>query len=160
MVLRERALSNLLDEIGDSLVVCGLGKLGRELFELREKRGEPNDDLITAGSMGCVVGVALGVAMNTKKKVYCLTGDGALLMKLGSLATVAKHHPKNLHIIVFDNGSHDSTGGQPTNFKYVKDFVSEHCRIIKIKRGARKNLGRPDISPEQIAKNFYDKVCS
>ena len=156
---REKVLNKILDKIDSKdLVICSLGKMSRELFELRKKRGEPNDDFLVMGSMGASVGIGLGVALNTKKKVYVLTGDGALLMKLGSLATVLKYKPKNLEIIVLNNYAHDSTGGQPTAFKEVEDFVKKHCRIINVEKGARKNLGRPDISCKEIRDNFMRKV--
>ena len=69
---REQLLTSLLDEIKDGLIVCSLGKMSRELFELRKQRGEPNDDFYMMGSMGCAIAIGLGVALNTKKKVYVL----------------------------------------------------------------------------------------
>lgn len=154
---REQAIYNLLDEIGDGLVISSTGRISRELFELREKRGEPTTDFYMAGSMGCAVPIGLGVALNTKKQVFILTGDGALLMKFGSLATVLEHKLDNLHIIVLNNNCHDSTGGQATAFLKIKDFVSKHCRVIDIDKGTRQDLGRPSISPLEIKNNFMGK---
>ena len=155
---REQEILNLLNRISEEdLVITSNGKIGRELFEARKKRKEPNDDFIMAGSMGGAIGIGYGVALNTDKHVYVLTGDGALLMKLGSLATIGEKLD-NLHIVVFNNESYDSTGGQPTDFKEVKWFVKQYCQVIDVEKGAREDLGRPDITPEQIAKNFYEKV--
>ena len=151
---REQTIYNLLNEIGDGLIVSSTGKMSRELFELRQKRGEPTNDFYMTGSMGCAVPIGLGIALNTKKQVYVLTGDGALLMKLGSLATVLEHKPDNLHIIVLNNNCHDSTGGQATAFLRVQDFVVRHCRVIDIEEGTRSDLGRPTISPQEIKNNF------
>jgi len=155
---RELAIENLLDEIGDGLIVSSTGKISRELFDLRKKRGEPTNDFYMMGSMGCAVGIGLGLALNTKRNVYVLTGDGALLMHLGSLATVAKYNLPNLKIIVLNNGCHDSTGGQPTNFEQVRDFVGKHCTIIDVEKGSRSDLGRPDNTPEEIVSNFMKRL--
>lgn len=156
---REQAIENFLKKIEpEDLVISSNGKISRELYELRVKRGEPAHDFYMIGSMGCAVAIGLGVALNTKKKVFVLTGDGALLMKLGSLATVAKHNTDNLHIVVLNNDCHDSTGGQPTNFEQVRDFVGKHCEIIDVEKGCRSDLGRVLLSPEQIKDNFMKKV--
>jgi len=153
----KQALSSLLGEIGNGLIVCSNGKMGRVLWALRKERNEPNDDLILQGSMGASVSVGLGMALNTDKQVYVLTGDGALLMKLGSLATVAKFKLENLHIIVLNNGANESTGGQPTAFEEVRDFVSKYCKIIDIEKGYE-DLDRPDVSCQQIKNNFVGKI--
>jgi len=156
---RENAISNLLNEYKDALIVSSTGKISRELFELRKKRKERTNDFYMQGSMGCAIPIALGLALNCpSKKVLCLTGDGAVLMKLGSLATVLKHKPDNLEIIVLNNNSHESTGGQPTNFDKVKFFVKQVCRIIEVEPKSRKDLGRPNISCKQITRNFRKNV--
>ena len=156
---RKSAMSKLLDDIGDGLVICGLGKMGRELFELRQERGEPNNDFIAMGSMGCALGIGLGVALSRpSRKVYVLTGDGALLMKLGSIATALRYKPENLEVIVLQNNLHDSTGGQRNNFEYIEDWVERHCRVIKVKPGANQNLGRPNITPQEMVKRFRGQI--
>lgn len=154
---REQALENLLNELPkEALIVTCNGKLGRELFELRVKRNEPNDDFIMVGSMGCAVAIGLGVALNTKKMVYVLTGDGNLIMKFGSVFTTLKYKPENFKIIVLDNGQHESTGGQPTASEYLP--LCDYMRLISIEPGSRADLGRPTISPKEIKKNFMRKV--
>jgi phosphonopyruvate decarboxylase len=139
------------------------------------------------GSMGCAAGFGLGVARaRPERPVIVLDGDGALLMKLGSLATAGSLAPGNFHHVVFDNGAHDSTGGQPTPSPAV-DFalaalacgyrhaqtVSEPAQIaaalerqlelpgptllrVVIKTGARKDLGRPDLEPRDV----YQRFCA
>ena len=159
---REEAIQDLLETTikSEDLVVVSLGKMGRELFELRKQRKEPTDDFYCMGAMGCVIGVALGVAMNTDKKVFLLVGDGASLMQLGSFTTILENRPRNLFIIILNNDSHDSTGGQPTNFAQVRNWLQTFCSIIDVSKGARDDLGRPDITPEQIVSNFNAKVLS
>ena len=160
-MLREQTIENFLKRIQpQDLVISSNGKLSRELYELRLKRGEPTNDFYMLGSMGCAVSIGLGVALNTKKQVFVLTGDGALLMKLGSLATIAKYKPENLHIIVLNNDCHNTTGGQPTNFKEVRSFVESICEVIDVEKGTRDNLGRVNMTPEQIKDAFMAKVRS
>lgn len=153
----KQALNSLLEEIDDGLIICSNGKMGRVLWTLRKERNEPNEDLILQGSMGASISVGLGIAFNTDKQVYVLIGDGALLMKLGSLATVIKNGFKNLHIIVVNNGVNESTGGQPTSFEKIRDFVSKYCRVIDVEKGYE-DLSRPDVSCQQIKNNFIVKV--
>lgn len=76
------------------------------------------------------MGVGLGIALNTKKQVYVLIGDGAFVMKMGFMATFRKYAPKNLHIIVLNNGKHASCGGQETAFNFIKHKVP--FQIIEI----------------------------
>jgi thiamine pyrophosphate-dependent acetolactate synthase large subunit-like protein len=68
------------------------------------------------GSMGLASSIGLGLALqNPKKMIYVFDGDGNILMNLGSLTTISKLKPKNFIHIIFDNSSHESTGGQPTS---------------------------------------------
>lgn len=163
MATRESSLDLILNITPkDALVVACNGKLGRELWELRKQRGESTDDFIMVGAMGCALPLALGLAMNTKKKVVCLLGDGNFLMKLGTLATLKKYNPKNLMVYILNNNAHDSTGGQATAFNDLKRHIpwNVNLRVIDVEKGAREDLGRPTASPAEITKNFYDKVHS
>lgn len=161
MSSRESTINLILDTIPkDALVIACNGKIGRELWELRDKRGEPHDDFILAGAMGCSLAVALGVAMNTKKKVYLLIGDGNFLMKMGTLATYRKMMPRNLFIYLINNGAHDSTGGQPTAFEAIRANLplNLYLRVVDVELGARADLGRPTISAKEITDRFMAKV--
>jgi phosphonopyruvate decarboxylase len=119
---REDALAALVPLIGDdAIVVSTTGMLSRELFELRADAGRSGDrDLLTVGGMGHASSIALGVALHeSDREVWCLDGDGALLMHLGAVATIAEHGPANFHHVVFNNGVHDSVGGQSTSIGVV-----------------------------------------
>lgn len=160
MATREDTLNLILDTIKpEDLVIACNGKLGRELYELRAKREEPNNDFILFGAMGCALGVALGVAKNTTKKVYCLLGDGNFLMKMGTLATYMDLYPKNLFVYILDNGCHDSTGGQPTAFGSVRRILPSmyNFRIVQISPGTKEGLGRPRHTAPEITRNFMKK---
>ena len=115
---REGALKLVVDSLGEKDVVIGTtGMLSRELFEYRValKHGHEKD-FLTVGSMGHASSIALGIALEKpNRKVYCLDGDGAMLMHMGATATVAHVEQKNFKHVLINNGAHDSVGGQPTN---------------------------------------------
>jgi len=178
---REQALAVILRQLdADAVVVSTTGKTSREVFEIRKKLNHSGQtDFLTVGSMGHAAQIALGLAANTQKKVYCLDGDGAVLMHMGSLAIIGQSKAKNLHHIILNNGAHDSVGGQPTvgfalDFKaialacgYKKAYsittaeeLQEHVAAltqdegptlteIKMNKGARKDLGRPTSTPKE-----------
>jgi len=166
-------------------VICTTGKLSRELHELDDTDFSKPNRFYMVGSMGCAAGFGLGVAMaQPERPVIVLDGDGALLMKLGSLATIGSTAPANYHHVVFDNGAHDSTGGQPTpspavdfavaalacGYRHAETvsgrdaFVDALERQVKLEgptllrmiihTGARKDLGRPKLSPRDAYLRF------
>jgi phosphonopyruvate decarboxylase len=119
---REEALVAMADAVGpDAIIVSTTGMLSRELFEYREREGLPaGRDFLTVGGMGHACSIALGVAMREpEREVWCFDGDGAFLMHLGSLAVIADHAPPSYFHVVFNNGVHDSVGGQPTSIGAV-----------------------------------------
>lgn len=84
---RERALEMLLDDTGDAAIVATTGKASRELYELRERRGEGHGhDFLTVGSMGHASSIALGIALQrADARIYIVDGDGAALMHMGGV---------------------------------------------------------------------------
>jgi len=173
----EKFLSLVDDQTG---VIATTGKSGRELFTLSDRKQQ----LYQVGSMGGATGMALGVALNSKKKIAVVDGDGAALMKLGTFATVGAYAPKNLIHVLLDNGVHDSTGGQPTVSAHV-DFagVAQACGYaqsytcddvegfgrawhemqgaqgpvllhMRIAPGSMAKLGRPTVKPADVARRF------
>ncbi len=114
---REQAIEIIINELIDSnIVVSTTGKTSRELFEIREAKGQPhNADFLTVGSMGHANQIALGIAIaKPQRTVLCIDGDGALLMHMGSLAINGAAKAENLIHIVINNGAHESVGSQPT----------------------------------------------
>ena len=113
---REAAIEEILAAIEpEAIVVSTTGKISRELYEVRGRRGEPVRDFLTVGSMGHANQIALGIALQKPNRpVYCIDGDGATLMHLGGLATVSWTAPKNFKHIVLNNLAHESVGGQPS----------------------------------------------
>ena len=184
---RETAVKIVVDALGaDDIVVSTTGKTSRELFEYREELGqEHQNDFLTVGSMGHASQIALGIALSKPDKIiYCFDGDGATLMHAGSLGVIGDLAPKNYKHIIFNNGAHDSVGGQPTvahnidlqaialGFNYKEVFLSDNKKNliktceefknadgpvlleIKINKGARKDLGRPTSTPIENKDNL------
>ena len=165
----------------ETAVVATTGKTGRELFTLEDRPQQ----LYQVGSMGCASAMGLGIALNSNRPVLVLDGDGAALMKLGTMATIGAHAPGNLIHVLLDNGMHDSTGGQATVSPNV-DFaavaqacgypVAYCCDSAKgfaqaletaltrgprpvlihalIAPGSLAELGRPTVSPRDVARRF------
>jgi phosphonopyruvate decarboxylase len=195
VLTREQALTALLPIMNRGLdagasedaaaVVGTTGKLSRELYELDDREGDKKNRFYMVGSMGCAAGFGFGIARaRPERKVLVLDGDGALLMKLGSLATIGFCAPENYHQVTFDNGAHESTGGQPTpspavdfalaalacGYKHAEtvsepdaltDAVQRHLAMpgptllrVVIKTGARGELGRPKLSPRACYERF------
>jgi phosphonopyruvate decarboxylase len=115
---REGAVKLIIDVLEDKdIVVSTTGKTSREVFEQRVALEQSHErDFLTVGAMGHTSSIAVGIALEKKdRNVYCLDGDGSVLMHMGSLAINGQmDHLDNLKHIVLNNGAHDSVGGQPT----------------------------------------------
>ncbi len=115
-MIRKEAIGIISKKIGNQSIVAANGFISRDLFEINDK----NSNFYMIGSMGLASSIGLGLALkNPKKRFFIFDGDGNVLMNLGSLATIGATEPKNLVHIVFDNSSHESTGGQPTISKKI-----------------------------------------
>ncbi len=114
---REDAIQIVVDKLReDDIIVATTGMISRELFEYREAKHQGHaHDFLTVGSMGHASQIALGIALQKpERRIVVFDGDGALLMHMGGMAIIGDYAPKNLVHIVFNNGAHDSVGGQPT----------------------------------------------
>ena len=184
---REDAIKLIVDRLElKDIVISTTGKTSRELFEYRKELGQEHEkDFLTVGSMGHTSKIALGIALSKPdRQVYCFDGDGAVIMHMGSLAIIGSRNPKNFKHIIFNNGAHDSVGGQPTvgfdidflgiakscGYKLVLRAETKNeikgkidilrlsdgpCLLeIRISKGARGNLGRPNITPKENKENF------
>ena len=105
----------------DEAVIGGIGNANFDLWA----SGQRPQNFYMLGSMGLTIPIALGVAIaQPRRHVIALEGDGSLLMQLGCLATVAERSPKNLTIVVWDNGIYQITGSQPTASAAAADLVA------------------------------------
>ena len=123
-MIRKEAMEIAIKEIGKQPIISANGYISRDLFELKEK----NTNFYMIGSMGLASSIGLGVALKKpRKRIFIFDGDGNILMNLGSLTTIGTLKPKNLVHVIFDNNSHESTGGQPTNSNKIQ--ISELAKI-------------------------------
>ncbi|MGC5011109.1 phosphonopyruvate decarboxylase [Streptosporangium sp. DT93] len=182
---RAAALEHLLGVLPDTAaVVSTTGKTSRELHTLADRP----QHFYMVGAMGSAAAVGLGVARHADRPVVVVDGDGAALMRLGTLATVAAHPTPNLTHVLLDNGVHDSTGGQRSLASQV-DFpaMAAACGYaqvhdcddlvgfvdalkaaqadggpafvyLRIRPGSMSGLGRPDVHPSDVARRFRDFV--
>lgn len=187
-MLREEIIRHIVAVSGEDPIVSTTGKASRELFEIREANQQSHKyDFLTVGSMGHSSSIALGVAINKPNtKVWCVDGDGAVLMHMGSMAVIGANAPKNFVHVVINNAAHETVGGQPTvagkidliaiakacgyahvvsvdNFADLDEALhtakqAKELMLIEVKCsiGAREDLGRPTTTALQNKINFVD----
>lgn len=187
-MIREDIIKHIVEVSEQDPIICTTGKASRELFEIREAKRQGHEfDFLTVGSMGHSSSIALGIALNKpNKKIWCIDGDGAMLMHLGAMAVIGANAPLNFVHIVINNGAHETVGGMPTvaatmnivdvakacgykNAVSVDNFdeldrellnareLNELCLIeVKCSIGARENLGRPTTTAIDNKKRFME----
>ena len=185
---REEIIRHIIQVSGEDPVVSTTGKASRELFELREAFGQSHKyDFLTVGSMGHSSSIALGIAaQKPDTKIWCIDGDGAVLMHMGAMAVLGSEHPGNMIHIVINNGAHETVGGMPTvaagvdlpavakacgypfavsvdSFESLdselKAAKARHAlTLIEVKCGigARDDLGRPTTPAKENKENFME----
>lgn len=179
---REEAIQTVVASMdGKDIIVSTTGMISRELFEYRTGKGEGHErDFLTVGSMGHASQIALGIALEQPdRRIWCFDGDGAVIMHMGGMAIIAEKAPKNFVHVVFNNGAHDSVGGQPTvgldidlcavakavgyraafsvdnqeellaMLGQIKELDGPVFLQVCVKKGNRKDLGRPTTSPNE-----------
>lgn len=126
---REDIIRHIVEHTGNAPIVSTTGKASRELFEIREARGEGHEkDFLTVGSMGHASSIALGIALQKPdKKIWIIDGDGAALMHMGAMAVIGANAPKNIVHIIINNGAHETVGGMPT--------VASRIDLVTIAKG-------------------------
>jgi phosphonopyruvate decarboxylase len=164
-----------------SVIIGSTGHISRELYEYRVRQGRwHSQDFLTIGSMGHGSQIALGIAMaQPERTVYCLDGDGAVLMHMGTMSLIGQSGCRNFRHIILNNGAHGSVGGQPTvsfsvsfkgialacGYEYVQSVNSmEELKNaldvmnetkgpvfleVRVSAKERLNLGRPTTSPSE-----------
>ena len=189
-MVREEIIRHIVSVSGEDPIVSTTGKASRELFEIREANKQSHKyDFLTVGSMGHSSSIALGVAINKQdKKIWCIDGDGALLMHMGSMAVLGANKPKNMVHIVINNSAHETVGGMPTvagqidivgvakacgypNAVCVDSFEALDAELAKAKSanelslieikcsiGARDDLGRPTTTALENKQNFMENL--
>ncbi len=183
---REKVIAQIIERCkGDEIIVCTTGKIGREFYEQNYKAGgKISKYFLSVGAMGHANHIALGLKLNADSRVIMLDGDGALLMHMGALPTIARYAGVDFMHIIINNGGHESVGGQPTgafkidfsmlgescgykktveigNGKELKDWLATSFReskssLVEIRTSlaSRNDLGRPSGTPEEWKNNF------
>lgn len=189
---REEIIQHIVKASGEDPIVSTTGKASRELFETRVANGQSHKyDFLTVGSMGHSSSIALGIAINKPEThVWCVDGDGSVLMHMGSMAVMGANKPKNLIHVVINNGAHETVGGMPTvagsidmvavakacGYPYAvcadsfEDLDRELETVkkrnelsfieVKCSIGAREDLGRPTTTALENKNNFMEYVLS
>ena len=187
-MLRETIIQHIVKVSGEDPIISTTGKASRELFEVREANGQNHKyDFLTVGSMGHSSSIALGIALNKPNtKIWCVDGDGAVLMHMGAMAVIGNNRPNNMIHIVINNEAHETVGGMPTvaggidmvtiakscGYPYAvsvstsKSLDSEleaakkrnMLSFIEVKSaiGARDDLGRPTTTSLENKQNFME----
>lgn len=185
LISREEAIKVILGEIKDNTpIISTTGKISREIYKINDRK----NNFYMVGSMGCASSIAFGFYQNKQEKIVVLDGDGAVLMKMGTLAMIGAYQPiKFLHICL-DNETYESTGGQTTvaskielskvsmatNYKVVetinnKEGIKKFLQLwnlnprlsflhIKVKNETDEKLGRPEETPVDIRNRFWDSL--
>ena len=191
-MIREQIIQHIVKVSGEDPVVSTTGKASRELFETRVANGQSHKyDFLTVGSMGHSSSIALGVAIQKpEQRIWCVDGDGAVLMHMGAMAVIGTNHPKNLIHVVINNGAHETVGGMPTvakdidlvaiakacGYPYavcVDNFVDLDRELAAAKQrnelslieakcsiGAREDLGRPTTTALENKRNFMEYLST
>lgn len=187
-MVREEIIRHIVTASCEDPIVSTTGKASRELFETREANGQSHKyDFLTVGSMGHSSSIALGVAINKpESRIWCVDGDGAVLMHMGSMAVMGANQPKNVIHVVINNGAHETVGGMPTvasqvnlvaiakacgypNAVCVETFEDLDAELeaakarnelslieVKCSIGARGDLGRPTTTALKNKENFME----
>lgn len=187
-LIREKVIQHIVNVTGEDPIISTTGKASRELFETREQNHQSHKyDFLTVGSMGHSSSIALGIAINKPDtKIWCIDGDGALLMHMGSMAVLGANAPQNMVHIIINNEAHETVGGMPTVAQQIDLIaIAKGCRYsyavcvdnfndldkelkaakfrnglsfieIKCSIGAREDLGRPTTTALQNKQNFMD----
>lgn len=126
-------LSRLYAKNSKAIIVSSLGTISYDLEELVKKNTGKGPLIVPIkGAMGAALGCGLGMALYRKEKVIVVIGDGSFLMKLGSLSTILRYRPRNLEVIVLDNGCYKSCGGQKTNFRFIKRYIPKYVKVYRV----------------------------
>ena len=165
----------------DDVIIATTGKIGRELFTL----GDTKNQLYVVGSMGCAAGIGFGIQyVKPKQRVIVLDGDGAVLMKMGTFATIGNNGPARFIHVILDNEAYESTGGQRSvspkvDFCHIatacgyqqcyradtKDDLINAINVARASKGPSlihikvsishdPDLGRPSLKPYQVKERF------
>jgi len=147
------AIKKIMDGITNELVITSTGTISREVFNYKDRP----ENFYVMGSLGATLGIGLGLALNTKRRVVVIAGDGDILMGLGTLALMSWLNLRNLDLYVVDNNCYASTGCQPTCSDANNFAAIAYCEVITAKP-AKTDAPRITLSPKEISERFYGAI--
>jgi phosphonopyruvate decarboxylase len=191
-MVREEIIRHITKVSGENPIVSTTGKASRELFEIREANHQGHElDFLTVGSMGHSSSIALSIAsQKPDTKIWCIDGDGAVLMHMGAMAVIGRYAPQNMVHIVINNEAHETVGGMPTAADHINlTAIAKACSYpyaicvdnyedldaalteakqrkelsfieVKCAIGARENLGRPTTTTHENKQAFMNYLNS
>ncbi len=118
-------LTNLCAGNKAAIIVGSIGTISYDLKDI-----EHSNKILIKGAMGAALGCGLGLALHTLKKVIVIIGDGSYLMKMGSMSTINRFRPQNMEIIIINNNSYASCGGQETYFNSMPRKIDVATKSI------------------------------
>jgi thiamine pyrophosphate-dependent acetolactate synthase large subunit-like protein len=149
------AIKEIMQPLTDELVISSAGMISREIFKVCDRPG----NFYVMGSMGATIPIGIGVAMNTKKDVIVIAGDGEVLMDLSSLVLAKSLNLSNLTIHVLDNNGYSTTGGQKTISDYVNfKEIGGWCTAVHYVDTEKGVAPRIPLTHTQIKVRFMDAV--
>lgn len=187
-LVREEVIKHIVKISDGDPIISTTGKASRELFEIREQNRQSHKyDFLTVGSMGHSSSIALGIALHKRNtRIWCIDGDGAVLMHMGAMAVIGASAPNNMIHIVINNESHETVGGMPTvSNKINLTDIAKACGYsnvacvgnmedldielrqarernilsfieVKCAMGSRKDLGRPTTTAKENKQRFME----
>jgi len=150
---RINVIKKIMNDVHDELVICSTGMASREVYAVKDRP----ENFYVMGSMGAALGIGIGLALNTKRNVIVIAGDGDVLMSLGTLVLANKLKLKNLRIIILDNNCYSSTGCQPTCSDAVDFTKIAKCEVFKIDP-EKGYSSRIKLSHKEIMRRFYHAI--
>lgn len=180
---REQVLAELVANTGttDTILIASTGFNGRELYAV----GDRPNQLYMVGSMGCASSLGLGLSLvRPDKKIVVIDGDGAVLMRMGNLATMGAHAGDNFYHLLLDNRVHESTGGQTTvsgavdftamalacgyrevingsDSGSIQPFLTARGPVfmcLRTRKGVPGGLPRPSVKPMDVARRLMEQM--
>ena len=136
--------------VDGELIISSCGGISREVYAVRDRP----ENFYVMGSMGATLGIGIGLALNTKRMVVVIVGDGEALMSLGTLALMNKLKLTNLRLIILDNRCYQSTGGQKTCSDAIIFSEICDCEVMTVDPESEE-IPRISIPHKKIARRFY-----
>jgi len=147
------AIREIMDEVTDEFVITSTGMISREVFMVKDRER----NFYVTGSMGASLGIGIGIAANVKKDVLVIAGDGDILMSLGTVVLMQKLKLPNLKLVILDNNSYASTGGQQTCSDGIDLDSLYNCVVYRLSN-EKGTAPRITLTHNEIMRRFKNAI--